>query len=156
MVSNQKISENSGIAEAPLVGESPIILSPTSENLSSLFGSTSPQKEEINILSSVPEVSVAPEVSTVAVEAKMIHTNDFIRESIAKIDSMICIMDEAHAKKLEEAQGYKTEKEHYAELEGRAYIEAEKTIEEKSQAKKMKTYLEKELKHIEYASEEVD
>ena len=159
------IVSNQTKAEAPITNEvAPIIettptITPTSENFSSLFGESNSENEGINIISSItetPEVSIAPDVSTISEkEIKITHTDDFIRESIVKIDSMIAVMDDAHAKELDEAQGYKTEKERYAELEARAYVKAEKTIEEKSQAKKMKTYLEKELKHIEWSSEEV-
>ena len=159
------IVSNQAKAEAPITNEvAPIIettptITPTSENFSSLFGESNSENEGINIISSItetPEVSIAHDVSTISEkEIKITHTDDFIRESIVKIDSMIAVMDDAHTKKLDEAQGYKTEKERYAELEARAYVEAEKTIEEKSQAKKMKTYLEKELKHIEWSSEEV-
>jgi hypothetical protein len=140
MISSQTTAEAPIVNEVSVSTETSPALPSSSENVSSLFGESIQMNEGINTVSSIietPEVSTTPEVSRISEpETKITHTDDFIRESIAKIDSMIAVMDEAHAKKLAEAQGYKTEKEHYAELETQAYVEAEKTIEEKSQAKK--------------------
>jgi len=53
---------------------------------------------------------------------------------------MIEQIDMAHGTKLEEALGYKTEKEKYTTLEEQAYADAEKYVTEKEHALTMRTY----------------
>jgi hypothetical protein len=53
---------------------------------------------------------------------------------------MITRIDTAHNSKLEEALGYKTEKEKYTTLEEQAYTDAEQYTEEKDHALAMRAY----------------
>jgi hypothetical protein len=53
---------------------------------------------------------------------------------------MVARIDTAHAAKLSEALGYKTEKEKYTELEEQAYADAEKYVTEKDHALAMRAY----------------
>lgn len=68
------------------------------------------------------------------------HPAEFIADSIARIDAMISRIDIAHGTKLEEALGYKSEKEKYTALEDQAYADAEKYVIEKEHALTMRTY----------------
>lgn len=74
------------------------------------------------------------------------HPADFIQSSIAKIDKMVERIDIAHTVKLEEALGYKTEKEKYTALEEEAYADAEKYVREKEHALTMRSYFEEQWK----------
>ena len=81
------------------------------------------------------EAAEAPQI-----EESYEHPADFIQASIEKIDRMIEKIDMAHGTKLEEALGYKTEKEKYTTLEEQAYADAEKYVTEKEHALTMRTY----------------
>lgn len=64
----------------------------------------------------------------------------FIEASIKKIEWMIAHIEEAHSIKLEEALGFKTEKERNAALEEGCYMDAEKMMKERAHAEKMRKY----------------
>ena len=68
------------------------------------------------------------------------HPAEFIADSIARIDAMISRIDIAHGTKLQEALGYKSEKEKYTALEDQAYADAEKYVIEKEHALTMRAY----------------
>ena len=68
------------------------------------------------------------------------HPQDFVSDSIRRIDDMITRIDTAHNTKLAEALGYKTEKEKYSTLEEQAYADAEQYVVEKDHALAMRSY----------------
>jgi hypothetical protein len=71
----------------------------------------------------------------------------FIQDSLTKIEHMLEAMHEKHDAKLDEALGYKSEKERFAGLEAQAYKDAESMTAEMDHAERMKAYFTKELKH---------
>ncbi len=92
-----------------------------------------------------PIVNSEPSHGTIEFENPL----SFIEASIEKIDTMIEHIVMTHSIKLEEASGYKQEKEKFAELEAAAYRDAEKMMKEKAHAEKMKTYFINQQSHAE-------
>lgn len=95
----------------------------------SLFGNSSPVTEE----------------KTESKTLSFLHPKEFIEKSINDIDTMITDLDNAHASKITEAEGYGAEKDKFATLETDTYAAATKLDEEKAQALHVRELLEKEL-----------
>ncbi len=93
---------------------------------------------ESSLLNIVSESSSTE--SIVTGEETYEHPTEFIEASITRIDAMIARIDNIHNTKLEEALGYKAEKEKYTTLEEQAYADAEKYVTEKEHALTMRTY----------------
>jgi hypothetical protein len=81
------------------------------------------------------------------IENSFTDPTSFIQDSLTKIDLMLQAMHAKHDAKLNEASGYKSEKERFAELEAQAYRDAESMTAEMDHAERMKNYFTKELKH---------
>lgn len=78
-------------------------------------------------------------------EEGFLNLKDYIKTNIEQTDALIARINSSHEAKLEEAAGYKSEKERYAELETTAYQDAEKMVSERLHAEKMKEYFIKQL-----------
>lgn len=114
------------------------------ENIFS-FGQESEEKEETKKESPLFAESSPILSPTEVQEKKTLHPQEFLKNSITDIDSMISEIDASHDAKIQEAEGYKKEKEHFASLEENAYDEAKNLDTEKSQALHVRELLEKEL-----------
>jgi hypothetical protein len=120
-------------------------------------GNTEPKQEEITAvaeeiespLDTPAEFSLTSENQSSALlenqeevneEARVFHPEEFIEESLTKIESMIATIDARHEAKLAEAEGYKSEKERFAQLEQKAHDEADMMITERNHAERMQNY----------------
>jgi hypothetical protein len=74
-------------------------------------------------------------------------TISFIQDSLNKIELMLEAIHKRHASKIDEALGYKSEKERFADLEKQAYKDADSMNSEIDHTERMKSYFTKELKH---------
>lgn len=121
------------------------------ENIFS-FGQESEKKEEEKKENPLFAESSPILGNTEIQEKKILHPQEFLKNSIADIDSMIAELDTTHDAKIQEAEGYGKEKEHFASLEESAYDEAKDLDAEKSQALHVRELLEKELSTAENAT----
>lgn len=98
----------------------------------------------------IPEITIADTVSGVSISSddEFSHPHEFIEMSLEKVRAMILSINKRHDAKLEEALGYKTEKEKYASLEEATYEEAEKLIWEREHAESMESYFQSQLEKL--------
>ena len=97
-------------------------------------------------MTSSPEVIVEQVDSTVDEGAPVVFTSteELLAKEIADIDAFLAGLATADAAKLDQEAEYKSQKEHFAELEAAADADHKKILEEKAHAEKMKSYLEHE------------
>lgn len=69
----------------------------------------------------------------------------YIKNNIQQSDVLIAKLDTTHTAKLEEAAGYKSEKERFSQLEEEAYADAERMMVEKAHTERMKAYFVEQL-----------
>lgn len=69
----------------------------------------------------------------------------YIKNNIQQSDVLIAKLDTTHTAKLEEAAGYKSEKERFSQLEEDAYADAERMMVEKAHTERMKAYFVEQL-----------
>ncbi len=109
-----------------------------------LESSVVPEPELTPVVETIVDSSIIGSITesepTVEAVETYEHPTEFIEASIARIDAMIARIDAIHNSKLEEALGYKAEKEKYTALEEQAYADAEKYVGEKDHALAMRTY----------------
>lgn len=125
----QETPIQSSTPEAPAAEEdTPMsdILNATSDTSLLNFGTDEEEKEN-------PE-------DTIQVESEFDSLKTYIETNIDQSESLIMKIDAAHTAKLEEAAGYKSEKERFASLEEDAYKDAERLMIEKGHAERMKSY----------------
>jgi hypothetical protein len=93
----------------------------------------------------VSDVSIlSPTSSVVSTSPTFQTTEDLIAHEISDLDEFILSLDEVDKAKLEQEAEYKSQKEHFAELEIQAESEHQKVLTERTHAEKMKAYLEEE------------
>lgn len=109
-----------------------------SEQTESIIATKTPESTPMNLIEESP--IFGSDATDTASQDIYEHPSEFIAASIAKIDAMVTKIDATHSAKLEEALGYKTEKEKYTLLEETAYADAQKLIEEKDHALGMRSY----------------
>lgn len=134
--------------EAPTIAETPS--SPISfaqpETVSETLIPVIEEEAKEEVISLVSQEEAKAEPSAIPVFS---DPTSFITDSLAKIEIMLQAMQDKHNAKLVEADGYKSEKERFAELENQAYRDAESMTAEMDHAERMKSYFTKELKHTE-------
>ena len=106
-----------------------------------LWSSVTPENWETSLIKETwviwaNESKESPEETSQAFD----NPREFIETSLEKINLMIDRIDQKHAIKLGEAEWYKAEKERNAGLEADCYAMAEKMMQERAHAEKMRKY----------------
>jgi hypothetical protein len=99
---------------------------------------------EVSSISNVSDLSSAT-VNLQATPPVFQTTEDLIAHEISDLDEFILSLDGVDRAKREQEAEYKSQKEHFAELEIQAESEHQKVLTERSHAEKMKAYLEAEM-----------
>jgi hypothetical protein len=86
-------------------------------------------------------------------EQAFVNLREYIEANIRQTDELIAKIHASHEIKLEEAAGYKSEKERFADLEQNAYTDAEKMVAEQAHAEKMKAYFVQQLAEEAWSSD---